>query len=259
MARLRRSPDAPSAYRRLVAGRAGLVASILLFTFAAGLTLFRLSGLSHEVNADWAMVDFRSSVYYPAVAFLRGDNPYDPRAFLAQYPSEDTFPLYLPAILLLHAPLALLGYAGAAITFYVFTLALTLVTAFVALRMNGVDRSAALVVFVASLMVLSRPGHMNLLVGQNTLVYVLGTYLALWAAERSPIASGAGLMLACLKPTFGVPLAVLMLAQGHVRAVAIAAAMAVGSRSAAAVDPGAQRRRAHAVPEQHRRELPGVP
>jgi hypothetical protein len=125
------------------------------------------------------------------------------------------------------APLALFGYAGAAIAFYVLTLALTVVTAIVALRMNGVGRSTALAVFVASLMVLSRPGHMNLLVGQNTLVYVLGTYLALWAAERWPIASGTGLMFACLKPTFGVPLALLMLAQGYVRPVAIGLVMAL--------------------------------
>jgi hypothetical protein len=239
MARHRRSlRDAASASRQAApaartffAGRAAFVTSVLLFAFAAGLTLARMSGLSRsagDVNADWAMVDFRSSVYYPALAFLQGNNPYDPHVFRAQYPTTDAFPLYLPAVLLLHAPLALVSYPGAVVIFYVLTLALTLVTALVALRMSGVERSAALALFVASVMVLSRPGHMNILAGQDTLVYVLGTYLALWAAERSPVVSGAGLLLACLKPTFGVPLAVLMLAQGYVRAVVFGGAMAAG-------------------------------
>lgn len=196
--------------------RRWLLLVLVLLALALGLTLFRLSRLSRsagfDINADWAMVDFRSAVYYPAVAFLNGDNPYDRQAFLARYPMEDAFPLYLPAVLMIHAPFGLIGYLPAAIAFYIWTVVLTLFTAFLALRLNGFRAGAAPVVLVASIMILSRPGHMNLLVGQDTLVYVLGTYLALSAADSSPAWSGLGLSLACLKPTFGIPIALLMLA-----------------------------------------------
>jgi hypothetical protein len=200
-----------------------LAVALALFALAVGLTLFRLtrwsSAAGFSLKAEWAMFDFRASVYYPAVAFLNGDNPYDHEQFLAHYPMEGAFPVYPPAILLVHLPFGLMSYAHAVAAFYLYTIALTVVVAFMAVRMNGLPESAALVLTVASVMILSRPGHMNLLLGQDTLLYIIGTYLAIDCAETSPGWSGLGVSLAFLKPTLGFPLVLLMLVQKRFRAI----------------------------------------
>jgi hypothetical protein len=57
------------------------------------------------------------------------------------------------------------------------------------------------------------------LIGQLTLQFVLSSYAALYFAQRRPLLSGVALAISIIKPTFGVPIALLMLIQGHVRAV----------------------------------------
>src|SRR5581483_4704946 len=61
----------------------------------------------------WAFCDFRTVVYYPAVAFLAGDNPYDAAAFTRTYPAPFEFPPYSPLTILLHLPFALLPVGAA--------------------------------------------------------------------------------------------------------------------------------------------------
>jgi Glycosyltransferase family 87 len=59
-------------------------------------------------------------------------------------------------------------------------------------------------------MVLSRPWRQCMLLGQVTLEAVLASYLALYFANSSPRVSGLGLALTSFKPSYGVPLALLM-------------------------------------------------
>ena len=54
-----------------------------------------------------------------------------------------------------------------------------------------------------------------------TLLLVVGTLLALEYSESSPILSGFGLLLACCKPTYAVPLAVIMLFRRNFSAFAL--------------------------------------
>jgi len=207
-----------------------LAVSLVLFAFALGLTLFRLTGWSSaagsSVKADWAMLDFRATVYYPTVAFLNGDNPYDYEHFRTHYPVADPFPPHPPALFLVSLPFGLMDYAHAAVAFYLFTIAMTVLVALLAVRMTNPRGTAALVLTVASVMILSRPGHMNLLLGQNTLLFIIGFYVAIYCARTSPCWSAVGVSLACLKPTFGIPLVVLMLAQRQFRAVFLAVGIA---------------------------------
>lgn len=207
-----------------------LAVSLVLLALALGLTLFRLtrwsSATGFSLKADWAMVDFRATVYYPVIAFLNGDNPYNYEHFRTRYPVQDPFPPHPPAILLVSLPFGLMSYAHAAVAFYLYTIAMTLLVALLAVRMTNPRGTAALVLTVASVMILSRPGHMNLLLGQNTLLFVIGFYLAIYCARTSPCWSAIGVSLACLKPTFGIPLVVLMLAQRQFRAVFLAVGIA---------------------------------
>ena len=55
----------------------------------------------------------------------------------------------------------------------------------------------------------------------------LATYAALWLARTSPWLAGIGLAVATLKPTYGGPLAVLMLARGDWRALGIGGGIAL--------------------------------
>ena len=47
----------------------------------------------------WGMLDFRDAIYFPIVAFLDGNNPYDSSAYVSTYPVGNVFALYTPVTL----------------------------------------------------------------------------------------------------------------------------------------------------------------
>jgi hypothetical protein len=178
----------------------------------------------------WVFQDFRDAIYYPVVAFLDGRNPYDP-GYARFYPVDQAFTLYPPLLLLVFLPVGLLPFEWAEGIYYLLTLGLTVTLAYGALRGAEVQRTPARVLGFATAILLSRPGHMNLLLGQPTLPVVLGSYAAICYGRTRPWLAAAGLVAALLKPTFGVPLAVLLLlGRGDVvPVVAAGIATAVGS------------------------------
>jgi hypothetical protein len=200
-------------------------AAALLFTLAVGVALLRIGTFSRvgEVRlsaADWVMVDFRAAVHYPTKAFWEGNNPYDAGTYLARYPAAGApFPVYAPATFLMYLPFGLVSVAAASATYFALTIVLTVILSVVALRMSGWKASTAPALAVAGVILLSRPGQWNLLLGQVTLTAVLGTYMAIAWAHRGSWAAGAGLALSLMKPTFGVPLALILAAQGAWRTV----------------------------------------
>jgi Glycosyltransferase family 87 len=200
-------------------------------TVAAGLALASVVGfLTHRAMslvmqpgrpdaARWVLQDFRDAVYYPVVAWLDGGNPYDQDAQARRYPVGQSFPLYLPATLVAHLPFGLLPPAEAAWAYFATTLLLTGALAALALAGAGVPVTAAAVLALATVLLASRAGQMNLLLGQVTAQVVLASYVALRWARSRPLLAGLGLALATLKPTYGVPLAALMLlGRGDMRA-----------------------------------------
>jgi hypothetical protein len=96
------------------------------------------------------------------------------------------------------------------------------VIARVALRANR-ESSWTTTIAAAAVIVLSRPGQWSLLLGQVSLQAVLASWTALHYATRSPWVSGLALGVATFKPTFGLPLAALMLARGDRKAVGVGA------------------------------------
>ena len=169
---------------------------------------------------QWVMQDFRDGTYYPVVSFLNGGNPYDAARHLQSYPVRQTFSPYSPLYLLVHAPFGLVPQNLSQWLFFALTIGLTLVLGYVVLRMCASRPTMSAVLGIAALALASRPGHWNLLLGQPTLEFVIAVYVAMYVGKRSPWAAGVALAVATMKPTFGVPLAVLMLAQGSYRAVA---------------------------------------
>lgn len=171
-----------------------------------------------------AMCDFRDVVYYPARAAFAGVNPYDARhrpdgsGYRDRYLAGNPFPVYTPLVFLLSAPFAALPLFEAQVLFWLVNVGLLLVFAYVALRICGIDVNVGFVTGLAAVLLLSRPGHANLYFGQITLPMLLATLGAWHWARRRPMLSSLLLAVALVKPTYGGPLALLMLARGDYRA-----------------------------------------
>lgn len=199
--------------------RGRLLLASALFVLALGLAVARVGFLTEAVgvrlSANWVMMDFYSGAYYPVRALLTGQNPYDRSRFMALYPVADMFPAYLPLTLLLHLPFGLLPPIIGAAGFFVTTILLTIVLAHLVLRLAGLRPVVASVILLAALILLSRPGHWNLLLGQRAVEFTLATYVTLAYATTAPSIAGMGLTVALVKPTYGVPLALLLWAWGR--------------------------------------------
>jgi hypothetical protein len=115
-------------------------------------------------------------------------------------------------------PFAVLPQPHAGTTYLVLTVALTLFLAWAVMRLAGFSSRPSGIFAVAGAILLSRPGHWNLLLGQVTIPIVLGVYMSLALAHRRPPLAGIGLAITPLT-TFGVPLTPLLLAVGARRAV----------------------------------------
>jgi len=207
-------------------------------TVAAGITLAVVVGVLAQravthvdfpgrvEPARWVLQDFRDAVYYPVVAFLEGRNPYDQAAQARAYPVGQSFPLYLPLTLVAHLPFGLLPQADAGALYFVVVIGLTAVLATLAIGGTGLPVTGAGVLGLTALLLLSRPGQMNLLIGQVTAQVAIGVYVALRWARTRPLLAGLGLALSTLKPTYGVLAAALMLfGRGDITAVFTGAVM----------------------------------
>lgn len=171
------------------------------------------------LSMDALMEDFKLVSYCPAHILLHGGNPYDPAQFQAVCPSDEGMPLYLPSTFLIHAPFGLLPLGLSVAAYFIVTVVLTIGLAAAAYRLSGLRAKFANVLLVGALLLLSRPGQWNALLGQPAVELALGSYVALHYARRRPWLSGMGLALAVYKPTFGAPLMALMLARGDRAAV----------------------------------------
>ncbi len=170
--------------------------------------------------ALYGLHDFRDVFYYPARATLDGRNPYAADSYQPAYPVARPLAPYAPTTLLLHMPFALMPYTTARWVHYAMNLLLLLVLARMCLHECGVYATTALTFGLGALLLATRPAHMTLYIGQCAIYVVIGAYLALQYGRRRPWVAGLGLALACVKPTYGVPLALVMLVRRDFRALA---------------------------------------
>ena len=204
------------------ARRSRLSLAALALIAALGIALLRVTTLSDmgglRLSANWALTDFQSTIYYPVSAFIDGVNPYDRASYRARYPEAETFPPFLPSTLLIHFPFGVMPLALAEMAYVGLSVGLIVLLGRAAVRANGATSWTAARV-AAALVTLSRPGQWNLLLGQVTLQAALLSWAAIHLAQRAPWLSGLALGAAAFKPTFAVPIAVLMFARGNVKAV----------------------------------------
>jgi hypothetical protein len=216
--------------KRLTGGRElGLACAFLAFALFTVLVrtqaLPALGGV--RMSMPLLMNDFKIAVYCPARLLLEGGNPYDRAQFLALCPVNEGLPLYLPSIFALHAPFGALAPDVSTVLYFLVTVALTIGLAAASYRWSTLPVRPAQVALVAGLLLMSRPGQWNILLGQPALEFVLATLGSLYFAVRSPLLAGACLAVTLCKPTFGLPLLILMAARGDLRAVLTGSAIAL--------------------------------
>ena len=227
----RRSTIEPSRDRTAASRRFRSLLALVVFAAVAGVlshrTAIKVNFSAAPDGENWKFEAFRHKVYYPEVAFLEGGSPRVGATSSPAYQFHNQFPRYSPLTLIVHLPFGLMPLAAAEVVYWMLTLVLMLVLAHLTLKCCKVEATTAGVFGVASLMLLSRPGEWNLELGQSTVLVVIGAYLALHFARERPWVAGLGLTLATVKPTFGLPLAFLLLWRRSVRAVLIGVTIAV--------------------------------
>jgi hypothetical protein len=197
------------------------VVALLLFVLAVGLTAVRIQRTLHVPPAvpefNQGLTDFHNAVYFPALGVRQGFNPYS-QEYIAHYPTGYLAP-YSPAMFWLHYPFSLLPIELANVAYFVFSCTLVVALAASALAICRVPLTIVNVLGLATLILLSRPGHVNLLLGQISLMLVLGAIWAIELAPRRPVLAGLALALTTIKPTFAVPVFWLLFCRRDFRAV----------------------------------------
>ena len=166
-----------------------------------------------DQDMHWGMIDFQTATYYPVLAMLEGVNPYDEKSYRKTYPVPVDFSAYSPFSLILHSPFGLPSFESANISFIIFNGLLFPAFALIVIIVCGGQPSMWKVFGLASAVLMTRPGFLVALNGQIVCEVAIGCLVALHYSRSRPVVAGLGLALACLKPTFGVPVALLMLAR----------------------------------------------
>jgi hypothetical protein len=245
---------------RLLASRLLAVPAALLFCLGIAFTVVRIQRHYHTPvsgpSERFGLSDFHNAGYFPGLAFSRGENPYAP-AYAESYPVNRELPPYSPALLWLALPYGLAPLPVADAMWVITNLLLTVVLAWVCLRYASLPRGWGALLLASALIFFSRSGHNNLVPGQWAAWMTLATIGAVSFARSRPNLAVACFALATLKPTFGLPLGILLLCAGYFR-VAIVGGLVAAAAAGAALgwllwhDPYAI---AHMIGDSHRRHI----
>jgi len=167
--------------------------------------------------ANQGYCDFHNGIYFPSLAFARGESPYG-REYAESYPVSRQVPPFSPLIIALHVPIALMPLLAAELVYFGIMLVLVVGIAWVVVREQRGLPTRCLWPVVAAI-VWVRPGHITLFNGYFTFELVLAVLVALSAARSRPWISAIGIGIASGKPTYFLPLALLMAARGDFAAL----------------------------------------
>ncbi len=164
---------------------------------------------------DWenrALSDFHNGIYYPTLAFREGISPYS-QAAVEQFELTRPSPPYSPFLFVLHLPLTWLPVVWADVVFSIVNLGMLAALAGMGVRFSSPRFDWPVFWLVLDMMLVSRPGHITLFTGYFTLEFILGSIVALHYARSRPWLSAIGLLLSSGKPTYFLPLVLLMAAR----------------------------------------------
>lgn len=208
----------------------------LLAVVLAGFRTYRQYHPGGDYSAEHGgMSDFHNGAYYPAMAFAEGLSPYG-KKFCEAYPVPRSTPAYSPAIIALHVPITWLSLPAADVVYFIISVFVLGLAVWVVVRewdkRYSLDMSipfqrlamfGILMLCVAS----SRGGHTTLLNGYFTPILVLGVLMALTYAKDHYWLSAIGVFLAAGKPTYALPLGIVMLARGNYKSLSLGVALSI--------------------------------
>lgn len=203
---------------------------------ASWLTISTWHGIKATRLDSGLLTDFRDAIYYPVVALRHGVNPYRVEEYYRRYPVGQEFPLYTPIHLLIHWPLSFLSFSTARAVAFAWNLTLVLGLAVAALRLAARRVTVAGVFGLATLLLVSDPGKFDLRTGQPTLMIVIALYWVWRTASMrnevvvpfpaTPFVLGViGLAIVWSKPTFAIPVVVLLVVRGRVKVAVVGTAL----------------------------------
>jgi len=166
---------------------------------------------------DAGLSDFHTGAYYSSLAFREGVNPYVAEV-CDKYPMTRCSPPYSPVIFMLYAPLTYLPLHVADIANVIINTLMIGLIAYFSLMMSGARVHWSYWIWIFGMILLSRPGHMTIYTGYFTAQLVIGTLMAVHFANTRPMLAGIGMMLASGKPTYILPLTILMFCRRNFKA-----------------------------------------
>ena len=193
---------------------------LALLTAGTGYRIYRQYAQPELTEFDWSkrgFSDFNNGVYLPTQAFLAGVNPFAQEA-VEQFTLARACPPYSPVTFMVHTPFTWFSARTAGVVYFFYNILLALLMAYCGIRMSGGKFAWFGLLALGSLILFSRPGHINIFTGYFTAELVLGTLVALHFAKSKPIVSGFGMVLASSKPTYILPLAIMMMWRKNYRA-----------------------------------------
>lgn len=207
-----------------------LVLAVMLWRMSHKVLIPGQPQLSAERGTE-GMTDFRDAVYYPIRAVLDGVNPYDCETEAPRpdgrpryrndprYPVLNIFPLFSPLILVVFLAFGLIDDFVLSMWCYgAFNIGLLFVFSYALWRSTGRRPGLGSVAGLAGVILITQPGRANFIAGQLALPLTLALFGALHWARNRPWLSALALTIASFKPTFGVPLGLLMLCRRDFRA-----------------------------------------
>lgn len=135
--------------------------------------------------------------------------------------------MFYPSTLVLHAPFGFLQVQVAQWVFLGLNFLLMLLVVHLSIRFAGYPPWPALVFALSGFFLMTRPGVLNFYGAQVTLLHVLGCLLALQFGKSRPALAAIGLLMASCKPTFTIPLAILMLCRGNWKSVTMGTLLSI--------------------------------
>lgn len=199
----------------------GLVCAALLFLLPLGAIGWRVYRNYQPPGpfdpARQGFCDFHNGVYFPALAVRKQVSPFGQK-YAEEYPVSRPMPLHAPYLFALNIPYTWLDLPRADLLHYLLMSIQLLLIAILSWQIARGEWSWTLALGLAALLAASRSGYGTLFTGYLTLELVIGAILALHFGDRSWWAT-AGFVLSAAKPTYGIPLALLLLASGNWRTV----------------------------------------
>ena len=198
--------------------------ALLLATAAAFRTVSQYQPPGPFDESRLGFCDFHNGVYFPTKAWLQGDIPYS-QHYADNYPVMRQIPLFSPLLFITHVPIALLPLNVAEGFYFVAMLCMILASAkiiFASIQKNYQFSKPNLTHFkwlgigTAVLgILLSRPAQTTLLSGYFTFELTLGTLLIFYFDDKRSWVASLALAYSSIKPTFAIPLGILLLAMGR--------------------------------------------